>query len=103
MDKKEAIARIEEHIEVHKIGEYPHIKIKKALDLAIQALKEKQEREQIWHTEPPLKEGLYYGKTDETNSMYPVRYKDGKWYLSTCCGHEMEIIKWAYWGSFVSE
>lgn len=38
MDNKEAIRRIKDHIRVHKIGEYPHIKIAEALSLAISAL-----------------------------------------------------------------
>ena len=43
MTKEEAIRRILNHIEVHQIGEYPHIKIGEALDMAISALKEKND------------------------------------------------------------
>lgn len=35
----EAIKRIENHMEAHKIGEYPHIQLKEALDMAITALR----------------------------------------------------------------
>lgn len=40
MTNKEAILRIEDHIRVHHIGEYPHIHIAEALNMAIEALKE---------------------------------------------------------------
>lgn len=43
MTREEAIARIIDHIEVHRIGEYPHIKIGEALDMAIFALREQEE------------------------------------------------------------
>lgn len=42
MDELEAILRIENHMRVHGIGEYPHIKIAEALLLAIAALKRPQ-------------------------------------------------------------
>ena len=38
MDKAEAIKRIKDHIRVHHIGEYPHIKIAEALNMAISSL-----------------------------------------------------------------
>lgn len=38
MDRKEAILRIKDHMEHHGIGEYPHLKLKEALDMAIAAL-----------------------------------------------------------------
>ena len=38
MDNAEAIKRIKDHIKVHHIGEYPHIKIAEALNMAISAL-----------------------------------------------------------------
>lgn len=34
MNREEAINRIENHMEVHGIGEYPHIALKEALDMA---------------------------------------------------------------------
>ena len=50
MTQEEAINRIKDHMEVHLIGEYPHIKLKKALELAISALRPvSQERvEKAW-------------------------------------------------------
>ena len=47
--REEATNRIKDHMEVHRIGEYPHIKLKEALELAISALRpvsrEKVEKE----------------------------------------------------------
>ena len=40
MTREEAIRRIENHIEHHHIGEYPHIFIGEALGMTISALKE---------------------------------------------------------------
>ena len=45
MTIEEAIKRIRSHMRNHHIGEYPHIYIKEALDMAIAALQEKQDRE----------------------------------------------------------
>lgn len=39
MTKEEAIERIEDHMKVHKIGEYPHIKLAVALNMALDALR----------------------------------------------------------------
>ena len=41
----EAIKRIRNHMDVHRIGQYPHIYIGEALTMAIAALQEKAERE----------------------------------------------------------
>ena len=42
-----AIRRIQNHMKVHKMGEYPHVLIKEALDMAIDALREHDERRWI--------------------------------------------------------
>ena len=39
MTREEAIARIKDHIEHHRIGEYPHIKLAEALDMGLSALR----------------------------------------------------------------
>lgn len=39
MTREEAIKRIEDHMTVHRMGKYPHLKIKEALDLALSALR----------------------------------------------------------------
>jgi hypothetical protein len=52
MTKEEAIKRIKDHIQVHKIGDYPHIYLRESLDMAIEAL-EKQIPKQ------PIEDGYY--------------------------------------------
>lgn len=52
MDKKEAIRRIRDHMKVHKIGKYPHIKLKEALDMAIESLMEKEIGKWIGEKDP---------------------------------------------------
>lgn len=42
MENSEAIRRIQEYMRVHKMGQYPHVLIKEALDMAINALQEQQ-------------------------------------------------------------
>ena len=46
-----AIRRIQNHMKVHRIGEYPHELIAEALDMAINALREQEERQWITVTE----------------------------------------------------
>lgn len=43
MSDQEAIERIEDHIRVHRIGEYPHRFIGEALQIAIQAIRQRQQ------------------------------------------------------------
>ena len=38
MTRKEAVYRIENHIAVHRIGLYPHVKLGEALNMAIESL-----------------------------------------------------------------
>lgn len=45
MTDREAIGRIIDHMAVHHIGEYPHIKLEEALKCAISALEERIDRE----------------------------------------------------------
>lgn len=42
MTREEAIGRISDHMEVHKIGEYPHIKLAVAINMALDALRAQQ-------------------------------------------------------------
>lgn len=51
MTREEAIKRIQDHMEVHHIGQYPHIHIKEAMDMAIAALQEQEKRRWIPVTE----------------------------------------------------
>ena len=43
MTAEEAIKRIQDHMDVHRIGDYPHIKLREALNMAISALREQEE------------------------------------------------------------
>ena len=45
MDNQEAIRRIKDHMQVHSIGEYPHIKLAEALNMAIEALRKEDEND----------------------------------------------------------
>lgn len=51
----------------------------------------------IWKNvdeELPECEGVYYGKKDETNSMWKVIYKNSEWFLSGYPTQKIEVIKW---------
>ena len=39
MTREEAISRIQDHMERHRIGKYPHIRLAEAFDLALSALR----------------------------------------------------------------
>lgn len=71
MDNVEAIKRIEDHMRVHKIGEYPHIYLKEALDMAIEALEKQIPKE------PIIWEEKYY---------FPSTPNDDWGYECPCCG-----------------
>ena len=43
MDKREAIVRIKDHMEAHGIGKPPHVKVAKALNMAVAALRAEEE------------------------------------------------------------
>lgn len=60
----------------------------------------------MWHdakTDPPETSGLYYGKKDDTNSMYACRYRDGVWVLDAYPQTEMDIVQWADYSAFAKE
>ena len=60
MTAEEAIKRIQDHMDVHRIGEYPHIKLGEALNMAISALRDQEERRWIPVTERlPEKNGAF--------------------------------------------
>lgn len=57
----------------------------------------------VWHdakTDPPKCPGLYYGKKDNTNSMWLCNFRDGKWFLDGY-EEEMKITLWAEYVVFV--
>ena len=77
-----------------------------AIEIAIAALRHQIWEDQLWHdakTDPPKTPGLYYGKKDDTNSMYPCLYWDGIWALDAYPQTTMDIVKWADYTAFVKE
>ena len=73
---------------------------------ALSALRHQIWEEKLWHdakTDPPKTPGLYYGKKDDTNSMYPCLYRDGIWVLDAYPQTKMDIVKWADYTAFVKE
>lgn len=77
-----------------------------AIDVALAALRHQIWEEKLWHdakTDPPKTPGLYYGKKDDTNSMYPCLYRDGIWVLDAYPQTKMDIVKWADYTAFVRE
>lgn len=77
-----------------------------AIEIAIAALRHQIWEDQLWHdakTDPPKTPGLYYGKKDDTNSMYPCLYRDGIWVLSMYQQTKMDIVQWADYTAFVRE
>lgn len=76
---------------------------KNAIGVAVHALTHKIWEDTLWHdakTDPPKSPGLYYGKQDDTNSMYAVNYRDGVWTLDCYPGQNMNILQWAEYAAF---
>ena len=51
----------------------------------------------IWkdvNEELPECEGIYYGKKDDTNSMWKVIFRNNEWYLSGYPERKIDVIKW---------
>lgn len=105
MTREEAIKalRLERGIEINgnavRVSEFLQ-----GLDVAISALRHQIWEEKLWHdakTDPPKTPGLYYGKKDDTNSMYPCLYRDGIWVLDAYPQTKMDIVKWADYTAFV--
>ena len=77
-----------------------------ALRIAIATLRGPTREQDLWHdakTDPPETPGLYYGKKDDTNSMYACRYRDGVWVLDAYPQSEMDIVQWADYSAFARE
>lgn len=80
--------------------------LNEAFQMAISALRHQMWEEQLWHdakTDPPKAPGLYYGKKDDTNSMYACRYRDGIWVLDMYPQQRMDIVQWADYTAFAKE
>lgn len=116
MTKEEAITYLQEKYDycksfydlaAHPEKDYPEMtKYLQALHIAISALRHQIWEDQLWHdakTDPPKTPGLYYGKKDDTNSMYACRYRDGVWVLDMYPQQRMDIVQWADYTAFVRE
>lgn len=102
MTPEEAIRILQKEVD---LDWFPNEKTE-ALKLAISALRHQIWKDQLWHdakTDPPKTPGLYYGKKDDTNSMYACRYRDGVWVLDTYPQQKMDIVQWADYTAFVRE
>lgn len=75
------------------------------LDKAIKVLTEEYEKAKkiVWIRNPiwkdvdkelPECEGIYYGKEDDTNSMWKVIFRNNEWYLFGYPEHKIDVIKW---------
>lgn len=79
---------------------------REACKMAVAALLEQEERDNVWHDakdNPPQKPGVYYGKVDDTDSMFACQYRDGVWTMNAYPGTRMPITEWAYYDEFVRE
>lgn len=110
MTREEAIKQIEslfEHCEAMMTSDEPvWSQDCEALKVALSALRHQIWEDKLWHdakTDPPKTPGLYYGKKDDTNSMYPCLYRDGIWVLDAYPQTKMDIVKWADYTAFVKE
>ena len=77
-----------------------------AFEVALSALRHQIWEDQLWHnakTDPPKTPGLYYGKKDDTNSMYACQYRDGVWVLDMYPQQKMDIVQWADYTAFARE
>ena len=111
MTNEEAITNLEKLValfytesEQSKMVDYS--KIIETLEFAAAALRHQIWEEKLWHdakTDPPKTPGLYYGKKNDTNSMYPCLYRDGIWVLDAYPQTKMDIVKWADYTAFVKE
>ena len=74
MTREEAINRIKDHMKVHHIGEYPHIRLKEELDMSLTALRpvSRERVEKAWRG---------YWIHDEIASDKSI---DGKFSLPLC-------------------
>ena len=111
MTREEAITNLEKldalfYTESEQSKMVDYSKIIETLELAAAALRHQIWEEKLWHdakTDPPKTPGLYYGKKDDTNSMYACWYRDGVWVLDTYPQQRMDVVQWADYTAFVRE
>lgn len=110
MTRYEIIKEYEAAVAAHAASAAAGIKgAEKSYELfkaGLDALRHQIWEDQLWHdakTDPPKTAGLYYGKKDDTNSMYACRYRDGIWVLDMYPQQRMDIVQWADYTAFVRE
>lgn len=104
MTREEAVLILKNMLRGEVMPVYLPEQKRDAVRLALSALRHQIWEEQLWHdakTDPPKTPGLYYGKKDDTNSMYPCLYRDGIWVLSAYPQTKMDIVQWADYTAFV--
>ena len=72
MTREEAIARIKDHMEHHGIGEYPHVKLGEALNMALSALRpvSREQVEKVWRGEwMPVGDDAFYSRCSKCGKM----------------------------------
>jgi hypothetical protein len=87
MSEQEAIKRIKDHMEVHRIGDYPHIKIGVALCIAMGAL-EKQTPKKPYYRKEEDAEGYACPSCDMGVTVDNGRIRDAY------CSHCGQALDW---------
>lgn len=109
MTREEAIKVLEDYLGPDDEYRYESREVQEmceAVEVALTSLRHQIWEDQLWHdakTDPPKTPGLYYGKTDDTNSMYACQYRDGVWVLDMYPQQRMDIVQWADYTAFVRE
>lgn len=109
MTPEEAIKVLEDYLGPDDEYRYESREVQEmceAVEVALTSLRHQIWEDQLWHdakTDPPKTPGLYYGKTDDTNSMYACQYRDGVWVLDMYPQQMMEIVQWADYTAFVQD
>lgn len=96
MTTEEAIKRIEDHMEAHKIGEYPHIRLDVALNMALDALRTQQTHAKLGRSRW---EGCHYCDGDETamelDWIYGLDHILTDYKFCPMCGRPLTEEAWA--------
>ena len=106
MTREEAIKTFEDILQLSPTLDETGCSVTEAMKVALTSLRHQIWEDQLWHnakTDPPKTPGLYYGKKDDTNSMYACRYRDSVWVLDAYPQQKMDIVQWADYAAFARE
>ena len=78
MTIQEAVKRINKHMSIHHIGQYPHIYLAEAMQMALDALREKAERED---PRPLTLEELLNMSGEPVWMVWPDRRIRSRWWI----------------------